>query len=155
MVYNTPGSYDVTLIAINSAGADTITLADYITVNPNAVAGFTSSAAGRTVTFTNSSSNATSYSWAFGDGNFSTDTNPIHEYADDGTYTVVLSATNDCGTVTMSETIVIITAPTAGFTSNVTSGCAPLTVSFMNQSSSNAANFQWGFPGGSPFQFDG
>lgn len=150
VTYNAPGSYDVTLIAINTAGSDTTTLTDYITVNPNAVAGFTSTTTARTVAFTNVSTNATSYFWDFGDGNNSTDVDPTHTYADDGTYTVVLSATNDCGTVTMTETIVIVTAPTAGFSSNVTSGCDPLTVMFMNQSSSNATSFQWSFPGGNP-----
>jgi PKD repeat protein len=47
--------------------------------------------------FTNTSSNATTYSWDFGDGNTSTDPNPLHIYAADGNYTVTLTATNSCG----------------------------------------------------------
>jgi PKD repeat protein len=46
------------------------------------------------VTFTNFSQNATSYSWNFGDGNTSTETNPVHTYAAPGNFTVVLTATN-------------------------------------------------------------
>ena len=130
VVYNTPGSYDVTLIAFNNAGSDTITLTDYITVNASAVPNFTSSTNGLTVAFTNTSSNATSYNWDFGDNSSSTETDPTHTYADDGTYTVTLIATNDCSSDTTSQTVVIVTAPTAAFSADVTSGCAPLTVNF-------------------------
>ena len=150
VTYNTPGSYDVTLIVSNSVGSDTITINDYITVDPLAVAGFSSSVNGLTASFTNNSTNATSYNWDFGDNNNSTETNPTHTYADDGTYTVQLIATNDCGSDTTTQTVVVITSPSAGFSADVTSGCAALTVQFTNQSSSNATSFDWSFPGGDP-----
>lgn len=150
VVYTTPGTYNVTLIVSNSAGADTLTLSNYITVNNLATAGFTSSVNGLTATFTNTSSNATSYTWSFGDGNTSTAANPVHTYAEDGNYTVTLTATNNCGSVTSTQTVAIVTPPTAGFSANVTLGCAPLTVQFSNQSSENATSFQWSFPGGTP-----
>jgi hypothetical protein len=60
-----------------------------------------------TVTFTNTTVGATSYSWDFGDKTTSTEMNPVHVYASSGSFTVVLSATNDGGTVTYSETISI------------------------------------------------
>lgn len=37
------------------------------------------------------------YRWEFGDGNTSTLVNPLHSYANLGTYTVVLSLTDNCG----------------------------------------------------------
>jgi PKD repeat protein len=46
------------------------------------------------VTFTNFSQNATSYEWNFGDGQTSTEANPVHTYAAAGNYTVVLTAKN-------------------------------------------------------------
>lgn len=150
VTYNTPGTYDVTLIVSNSTGDDTLTLTDYITVLPQPVAGFTSNVNGLTASFTNTSTHATSYLWEFGDGETSTAANPTHTYAEDGTYTVTLSATNDCGTVTTTQTVTIVTPPTAGFSANVTTGCAPLTVQFSNQSSENATSFEWEFPGGNP-----
>ena len=150
VIYNTPGTYDVTLIVGNSAGSDTITLVDYITVNTTATPGFASAVNGLTVSFTNTSSNATSYSWDFGDGNSSTETDPTHTYANDGDYTVVLTAINDCGSVTTTQIVTIVTAPVAAFSANNTSGCAPLTVQFTNESSANAVNFDWSFSGGNP-----
>lgn len=50
---------------------------------------------GNTVTFENTSTNATSYMWDFGDGATSTETSPVHTYAGDGDYTVTLTATDD------------------------------------------------------------
>ncbi|MFW5706360.1 MAG: PKD domain-containing protein [Bacteroidota bacterium] len=46
------------------------------------------------VVFSNFSSNAETYLWAFGDGNTSTDENPVHTYAEPGVYEVTLTATN-------------------------------------------------------------
>lgn len=150
ITYNNAGTYNVTLVVSNSAGSDTLTLTNYITVNPQATSSFTKSVNNATVTFTNTSTHATSYLWNFGDGSTSTQMNPVHTYAQDGTYTVTLEATNDCGTATSSQSVVIVTPPTAAFSANVTSGCAPLTVQFSNQSSANATSYAWLFPGGSP-----
>ena len=58
------------------------------------------------VTFTNYSQNATSYSWDFGDSESSTDMSPMHTYAEEGTYTVTLTASNADGvSATFSETL--------------------------------------------------
>jgi PKD repeat protein len=150
VVYNAAGTYSVTLIAINTAGQDTTTKVNYVTVNTVPTAGFTSSANGLTVNFTNTSTGATSYAWDFGDGNNSAQANPSHTYQTDGTFTVTMSATNACGTVVSTQTVTVTTAPTAGFTVSSSSGCAPLTVQFSNTSSANATSFDWQFPGGNP-----
>lgn len=51
--------------------------------------------------FSNSSTAWTTmyYLWDLGDGNFSTDSIPVHEYADPGTYTVSLTVSTDSGCV--------------------------------------------------------
>ncbi len=64
---------------------------------------------GRTVTFKNNSKDAISYNWNFGDGNSSTMENPIHTYANDGTYTVVLTGTSTTGTKEVSKIVAIDT----------------------------------------------
>jgi trimeric autotransporter adhesin len=74
------------------------------------VAGFSFTNPGSAVTFTNSSSNATSYTWDFGDGSPSDNSaDPVHTYALDGTYYVTLVAANSCGADTITDTVVIIT----------------------------------------------
>ena len=47
------------------------------------------------VRFTNHSRNATSYLWNFGDGNLSTDENPIYAYSEYGQYVVTMLATDN------------------------------------------------------------
>lgn len=66
---------------------------------------------GRTVAFENNSKDAISYLWNFGDGNTSTEENPTHTYAADGTYTVVLKGTSVTGeTKEVSKTVAIDTS---------------------------------------------
>ena len=148
VTWNTAGTYEVTLVASNGAGASTTTTT--IIVNDVPTADFNSASNGATVDFTNNSSGATSYSWDFGDGNGSTDENPSHTYSEDGTYEVVLTATNDCGSTTTTQTVIIETPPVAGIGADVTEGCLPLTVNFTNESSENATTFEWTFEGGDP-----
>lgn len=72
---------------------------------PNAA--FTSAVDGLSVTFTDGSIGADSYSWDFGDGNTSTDASPTHTYAEGGTYTVALTVNNAGGSDTASEDITV------------------------------------------------
>ena len=44
------------------------------------------------------------YLWDFGDGLTSIEKNPVHEYADEGNYTVCLTTNNICGTSTSCQT---------------------------------------------------
>ena len=60
-----------------------------------------------TVIFTNTSAGATSYGWDFGDGNSSTEENPVHTYADAGTYPVVLTAEAGAITSTHQESVTV------------------------------------------------
>ncbi len=47
--------------------------------------------------FTDTSENATRWSWDFGDGHPSEEQNPLHEYKNAGRYVVTLTAINECG----------------------------------------------------------
>ena len=69
-----------------------------ITTLPGTIANFGYSIAGNTVTFFDSSLNALGWSWDFGDGNNSTNQNPVYTYSSIGTYSVTLTALGSlCG----------------------------------------------------------
>lgn len=65
------------------------------------------------VTFTNYSQNAATYSWDFGDSQTSTEENPVHEYTEAGTYTVVLTAKNSADVSATYNQSITITDPNA------------------------------------------
>jgi PKD repeat protein len=78
---------------------------------PVPVAGFTPSNTNCmtpcSIVFTNQSQNATSYSWDFGDGTSSTETNPSHQYSALGKYQVKLVALNSAGQIDATKAITV------------------------------------------------
>ena len=62
---------------------------------------------GITVQFTNYSTDATTFMWDFGDGNTSTDENPLHEYTESGNYIITFTATGEGGSKTIKEMLKI------------------------------------------------
>ena len=86
--------------------------------------------AGSSVTFTNLSTNATTYSWSFPGGTpaTSTATNPTIVYNTAGTYNVVLTATNAFGNdVETKNAYVTVNAATAGTAPPISEGFAGAT----------------------------
>jgi PKD repeat protein len=141
VTYNTPGTYDVTLVATNAYGSDTETKVGYITVEPAGqppVADFTASATtiteGDSVTFTDLSGNGpNTLDWTFPGGTpgSSTAQNPTVTYNTAGTYDVTLVATNAYGGDTETKTGYITVLPAGscigeitnpGFETGTTSG---------------------------------
>ncbi|HNW68809.1 MAG TPA: C25 family cysteine peptidase [Bacteroidales bacterium] len=60
-------------------------------------ASFTFSGPDNIVDFTNSTADAYSYEWDFGDGHHSVETSPTNTFTSNGSYIVTLTATNSCG----------------------------------------------------------
>jgi PKD repeat protein len=104
VVYSSAGNKTVTLTVDGTSGSDVGT--GITTIDEMPTAGFTFSVDGLSISFVNSSTNGTSYLWDFDDGTTSTDANPIHTFANAGTYDVTLTVINNCGTVTITQTIV-------------------------------------------------
>ena len=75
------------------------------------IADFSFSANALAVAFTDSSINASSYLWLFGDGNYSTQKNPVHNYPHQGNYNVKMVAYNSCSSDTITKTILLSTPP--------------------------------------------
>jgi PKD repeat protein len=73
------------------------------------------------VTFINTSVNASTYSWDFGDGSgVNTSASPTHIYQESGNYTITLTATNLYGSVTLSKGITVNVATNQPPTVNIT-----------------------------------
>ncbi|MFY0605102.1 MAG: PKD domain-containing protein [Cyclobacteriaceae bacterium] len=111
VTYATAGDYDVTLVATGPGGENTKTETDYVKVSAKApVAAFSGDPltldAGGTVTFTDASTDATSWAWTFegGEPATSTEQNPTVTYATAGTYDVTLVATGPGGESTEAKT---------------------------------------------------
>lgn len=156
--YTVAGTYTITLTATNAGGPNSITKTVTVaapTVAPPVVAfapSATSGAAPLSVSFTNQSTGATSYSWSFGDGSTSVEGNPSHTFGTPGTYSVILTATNAWGSSSNTQTVSVtqpaLAPPVAAFTPSSTSGTAPLTVSFTNQSTGSPTSHSWSFGDG-------
>jgi len=68
---------------------------------------FSTTIDGMDVTFINSSENADTYAWDFGDGGNSAEMNPVHTYAANGDYSVSLTASGEGGEDMMTQTVTI------------------------------------------------
>lgn len=159
-VYEVPGKYTVNLTVSNTNGTRSKT--DVITVlekkedvlptanfNTNVTSGY----APLSVLFTDLSQNATSRSWDIdGDGNSDYDSKTfVHVYKVPGKYTVNLTASNANGTNSKTDFITVLqeqtgneskVLPTANFSTDITSGYAPLSVNFTDLSQ-NATSRSW------------
>jgi gliding motility-associated-like protein len=103
--YDLAGPYNVSLTVTTAAGCTgMITMQNYVTVFPNPSAAFTAgpqptTELNPTITFTDGSTGATSWSWNFGDFPASSSSlqNPVFSYAGPGCYEVTLTASNIAG----------------------------------------------------------
>ena len=151
--YEVKGEYTVVL-TVTDAKKATDSYSRNVSLSNNApVASYISEVDGKTVKFTNKSTDADgdklTYSWNFGDGNTSTEENPSHEYEADGKYTVELTVSdgNDSVTFTSELNIGGNNPPVASFTSTVDRK----TVKFTNKSTDadgDELTYSWNFGDG-------
>jgi gliding motility-associated-like protein len=103
--YDAPGSYNVTLTAVNEGGCDASINTITVNVTNPAVAEFTTdpgfpvemSLPNTGVSFIDQSKDAVTYSWDFGDGSASSEMNPDHTFTTPGEYMVTLTVSNGAG----------------------------------------------------------
>ena len=129
-------------------------MATRYSISPALIAGFTATTstegpAPLNVSFMDQSAGMpVSWSWSFGDGTFSHDQNPTHQYASPGTYDVSLTIkTADQTDTSTLQNEVIATPPrvVAGFSAQPLTGPAPLTVRFADQSTGSPTLWNWTF----------
>lgn len=153
-LYSDTGIYSVSLNVtdVNSCSFSYSSL-NLVNTNDPLNAAFSESALGGcapvTVDFTDHSSNATSWTWNFGDGTSSNFKNPSHQYQNPGLYSVSLVVHNQsgCESSVQKSGLIAVSGPVSGFSVSDSAGCMPLTVNFSN-SSSGAVQYFWDFGDG-------
>lgn len=79
-----------------------------------------------------------------GDGSTSISNSVIHQYSNEGVYTITLQVTNQfkCSS-SVSKDIYVTTRPISAFTLSNHEGCAPLELIISNQSSGDNISYEW------------
>lgn len=148
------GSYNITVTdAMGCTGTTQLSILD--TSSQNCQAAFILNTNNNVVTFTNASTggtSATSYSWHFGDGNYSNLTNPNHTYQYNGTYNVCLTMGDTLQTCYSyyCDTVVVtggMNPPCYAmfYYSNIDTSIGSNSVYFYNASSGNPISWTWNF----------
>jgi len=162
--YNSPGTYNVTLVATNSNGQDSLVKSSFITVTncPTPIANWSSSDStfceGTCINFTDlSTNNTTGWTWYFPGGTPATSNaqNPTNIcYNTAGTYNVTLVATNSFGQDSVVKTSFITVnscpAPVANFSASDSTICARDCINFTDLSTNSPTSWTWYFNGGTP-----
>jgi PKD repeat protein len=141
IIYNTPGTYAVTLNVSNGNGSDSHTELAYITVNPGPTVTASSNpspatvCSGQSVTLT-AGGDAVSYSWSGG----ITDGVPFVP-GSSLTYTVTGTGSNGC-TATATSVVTVNSAPTLSISSNPSNGIV-CTGNQATLTASGAQSYSW------------
>jgi PKD repeat protein len=147
--YGTPGNHPVTLSAYKNQCSSTITVPNGVYI-PNRAADFSYTKSSNclpvAVSFADSSTDAVTWLWDFGDGTTSTLKNPSHTYTAKPSSDVTLTITDVFG-CNAAKTKIVVTPTIAATSLNKLQGCNPFQVSF-GDSSTNAASWLWNFGDG-------
>jgi len=166
--YADDGIYIVNLIIIDNNGAINSTSQQLLITNLPPVINFTYSPLNpndlQIVNFIDESYDSdgtiTHWNWSFGDGNYSELQNPTHQYADNGTYNVTLTVTDDDGStnITTKPIIVLNVEPVANFTYSPYTPTIHDTIQFINTSYDEdgyIVNWTWQFgDGNTSYQYN-
>lgn len=149
-IFPKAGTYTVTLINNYSTCSDSITKTLRIAPKPAISFRATprlSCQIPLPVTFTNTTSNGSSYQWTFGDGGTATDKVPAHTYAAAGTYPVTLIATNrsGCSDTLSKPAYITIQTPVVYFKKLPMRGCLPFATQFFDSviSADRIVSYKW------------
>jgi PKD repeat protein len=153
--YQVPGTYQVKLVSLFGACRDSVIRNIQVLDKPTSAFTAVNTSACKpplSVNFTQTSSNAVSYKWFFGDGDSSSAANPTHVYTSYGTFTVRLITTNAAGctdTLRMVD-FVRIQQPQVSITNIPQEGCVPYTYrpGFSIVSTDSIVRYEWHFGDG-------
>jgi PKD repeat protein len=149
--YTVSGTYSVQLIVNTATCTHSITQTIFVNIKPTADFSYNPllGCPSLTVNFTNTSINATSYSWNFGNGNSASLINPSEVFTNSLTvpkeYAITLTASTTAGcTDNKTYSVTVFGRPSALFNLNTVNGCSPIVSTFTN-TSIGATNYTWDF----------
>jgi len=159
--YSMTGTYSYFIWANDTSGNSNTSAVYGFEINspPNADFTWTPSnpTTSDTIQFTDQSSDPdgtiVSWYWEFGDGNTSSQQNPQHQYADDGTYQVNLTVTDDDGAMASitKQIIVVNVPPVANFSYSPLNPTTADAINFTDlsyDSDGSIINWTWNFGDG-------
>ena len=149
-IYLNSGTYDVQATIIDSNGCTGIcntNVAIISTLNSGFYTDPENGCAPLDISFYNTSSNAITYLWDFGDGSTSVLENPAHTYVNPGTYDVTLSAFGTTGNIntSISGQIVVLPRPLANLQAFPELITEPNDTVFFADNSLDASSWYWNF----------
>ena len=146
-IYMDTGYFSVKLVVWNNGCKDSLTIPNYIRIKPPIARFIDSSTCDNKFKrwFIDHSIDAHSWFYDFGDGNTSTEKDPVHTYAAAGSYIVKLTVKNDTCEHTSSIQVVIV-AEKATFSASDTVICKGTAVSFTSSNlPANVTSYSWNF----------
>ncbi len=154
--YSDTGLFTVTLIGSHYECYDTLEIEDYIQIYPpRALFNVSQECGATTITFSDQSLGADTYFWDFGDGETSTEANPVHTYATTGSYTISLTVTNtESGCEDDTSVLLNVSEGGAFFTLTPPLVCTWDSV-FVENVLIGDGVFSWGIPNGVGILADG
>jgi gliding motility-associated-like protein len=158
-IYDTPGTYTVTLATANTSAGCSSNTTQQITILPSPSPTFTATSTTTgcsplPVSFSNTSTGSGTFVWNYGDGStFSGQNSPTHAYQGNGSYsvTLVMTSANGCKDSVTLVNLINLSDPVVQFSTLTTDGCAPLAVQFtessvaQNPSSDPITSWSWNF----------
>jgi PKD repeat protein len=155
--YSQTGNFIIKLTATSVHGCkDSTTLTVFVTEIPTAsfTKDTTDGCTPLPVNFTNTSTgDLMEYSWNLGNNsplilNLNPPTTIYEDGTQDTTYTITLTTSNLCGSADFVDSVLVYPKPQIIFAPDVNSGCTPLTVDLVNNTSGNPDNFYWNYGDG-------
>lgn len=161
--YDVWGDYDITLTVTSADGCVDDTTIGPARVHPRPAALFRNDIANchQDSTFFSDLSTLENHpndllvqwSWQFGDGNSASVPAPVHLYADEGFYDVMLAVMSNHGCAdTVTHSVEIYPLPRVAFSVDTTKGCQPFLVQFYDETTIptpyNLDTWQWDFGDG-------
>ncbi|MEO6190821.1 MAG: PKD domain-containing protein, partial [Saprospiraceae bacterium] len=152
ITYNSVGVWDVELEIMNPKCTTSVEKLKYISTTDkpaNVVINY-GNVNGYEAEFFGSAIRGETFKWKFHDGTTEEGEYVTKTYTKEGNFDVQLCVCNACGETCVKTKVGIYVYPVADFYSDTIAGCAPTTIKFFDQSSSNVIAWTWSFPGGTP-----